>query len=273
MEEAGQKLKRARERLNLRYRDVEEASNQIAARHSNDEFSIALSRLADIENKGTVPTIYRLYALCAIYRLDFNEVLDDVFEVVTRRELGYRGAITRATCRLAVTRLMELAANRDADPQVRAEATEGLVVVRLDRRVVAEQLLEPRAGVQTDVVLREGAGRLLVQVPQRWVSYRDRFPRSRRQACGTTSRGCRKPSLNARPIFASISRCRHGRRGSWFGMRNAAHASARRAKSAGTAPAPASVPMPNASPFRAPSCSPAGAAMIRRHALSRAASA
>ena len=60
MEEAGQKLKRARERLNLRYRDVEEASNQIAARHNNDEFSIALSRLSDIENKGTVPTIYRL---------------------------------------------------------------------------------------------------------------------------------------------------------------------------------------------------------------------
>src|SRR5882762_8951008 len=76
MEDAGQKLKRARERLNLRYRDVEEASNQIAARHNNDEFAIALSRLSDIENKGTVPTIYRLYALCAIYRLDFNEVLD-----------------------------------------------------------------------------------------------------------------------------------------------------------------------------------------------------
>ena len=55
---------------------MEEASNQIAARHSNDEFSIALSRLADIENKGTVPTIYRLYALSAIYLLDFNEVLD-----------------------------------------------------------------------------------------------------------------------------------------------------------------------------------------------------
>ena len=64
MEEAEQKLKRARERLNLRYRDVEEASNQIAARHNNDEYVIALSRLSDIENKGTVPTIYRLYALC-----------------------------------------------------------------------------------------------------------------------------------------------------------------------------------------------------------------
>ena len=75
MEEAGQKLKRARERLNLRYRDVEQASNQIAARHNN-EFAIALSRLSDIENKGTVPTIYRLYSLCTIYRLDIAEVLD-----------------------------------------------------------------------------------------------------------------------------------------------------------------------------------------------------
>jgi len=74
--EAGQRLKRARERLNLRYRDVEEASLQIAERHRNDEFIIALSRLADIENKGTVPTIYRLYSLCAIYRIDFTEVLE-----------------------------------------------------------------------------------------------------------------------------------------------------------------------------------------------------
>ncbi len=76
MEEAGQKLKRARERLNLRYRDVEEASQRIADRHNNDEFSIALSRLADIENKGTVPTLYRMYSLCAIYRLDYREVLE-----------------------------------------------------------------------------------------------------------------------------------------------------------------------------------------------------
>ncbi|MDQ6700326.1 MAG: helix-turn-helix domain-containing protein, partial [Acidobacteriota bacterium] len=75
MEEAGQKLKRARERLNLRYRDVEEASIQIANRHKNDEFIMALSRLSDIENKGTVPSLYRLYSLCAIYRLDIHEVL------------------------------------------------------------------------------------------------------------------------------------------------------------------------------------------------------
>jgi transcriptional regulator with XRE-family HTH domain len=76
MQEAGQKLKRARERLNLRYRDVEEASLRIAERHKNDEFIIALSRLADIENKGTVPSIYRLYSLCTIYRLDIHEVME-----------------------------------------------------------------------------------------------------------------------------------------------------------------------------------------------------
>jgi hypothetical protein len=76
MEEAGQKLKRVRERLNLRYRDVEEASQQIADRRKNDEYVINLSRLSAMENEGTVPTIYRLYSLCAIYRLDPTEVLD-----------------------------------------------------------------------------------------------------------------------------------------------------------------------------------------------------
>ncbi|MDP9362045.1 MAG: zinc-dependent metalloprotease, partial [Acidobacteriota bacterium] len=57
---------------------------------------------------------------------DFNEIVSDVIAAATRRESGYRGSITRATARLAATRLMDLAANRDADPQVRAEASEGL---------------------------------------------------------------------------------------------------------------------------------------------------
>ena len=57
MEDAGQKLKRVRERLRLKFRDVEEASGRISARHGSDEFAIVLSRLADIENKGTLPTI------------------------------------------------------------------------------------------------------------------------------------------------------------------------------------------------------------------------
>jgi len=75
MDRAGEKLKRVRERLHLTFRDVERASQQIAAERGSEEFAIALSRLADIENKGTVPSLYRLYSLCAIYRLDYREVL------------------------------------------------------------------------------------------------------------------------------------------------------------------------------------------------------
>lgn len=75
MERSGEKLKRSRERLKLTFRDVEQASQAIAFRRGSDEFAIALSRLADIENKGTVPSIFRIYSLCAIYRLDFDEVL------------------------------------------------------------------------------------------------------------------------------------------------------------------------------------------------------
>jgi hypothetical protein len=56
-------------------REVENASLRIAARHSNDEYAIAPSRLSDIETKGVTPSIYRLYALAVIYRLDVREIL------------------------------------------------------------------------------------------------------------------------------------------------------------------------------------------------------
>src|SRR5262249_33578675 len=75
MYEAGRHLRKTRERLRLKYRDVEEASQRIAAQRGSQEFAIGLSRLADIENKGTVPTIYRLYSLCAIYGLDLGTIL------------------------------------------------------------------------------------------------------------------------------------------------------------------------------------------------------
>lgn len=75
MEIAGQKLRRARERLNLRFRDVEQASQRIADRHNRQDFTVLISRLSEIESHGTVPSIYRLYSLCCIYRLELNEVL------------------------------------------------------------------------------------------------------------------------------------------------------------------------------------------------------
>ncbi len=75
MEYAGQRLRRERERLGLKFRDVETFSQQIADRHNNPDFVVLISRLSDIESHGTLPSIYRLYSLCCIYRLDLIEVL------------------------------------------------------------------------------------------------------------------------------------------------------------------------------------------------------
>jgi transcriptional regulator with XRE-family HTH domain len=75
MERAGEKLRRIRERLKLTYRDVAKASQEIASRRGSPEFMVTLSRLADIENGSRAPSIFRIYTLCAIYRLDLHEVL------------------------------------------------------------------------------------------------------------------------------------------------------------------------------------------------------
>lgn len=75
MDRAGEKLRKIRERLKLTYRDVEQASQQLARRRGSTEFLIPLSRLADIENGGKVPSLFRLYTLCTVYRLDFKQAL------------------------------------------------------------------------------------------------------------------------------------------------------------------------------------------------------
>ena len=75
MEDPGRELRRVREQLGLKYRDVEESSQQIARAKGSHEFLIGLSRLSDIENKGTLPSMYRLYSLCVIYGLNFHGAL------------------------------------------------------------------------------------------------------------------------------------------------------------------------------------------------------
>jgi transcriptional regulator with XRE-family HTH domain len=71
----GQRLRALRETLGYRMRDVELASNQIAQRFENEEFGIPPSRLSDIETKGIIPSIFRLYSFAAIYRREFRELL------------------------------------------------------------------------------------------------------------------------------------------------------------------------------------------------------
>ena len=71
----GHHLRTLREQLGLTMRDVEIASAALAAKHGNDDFSVPLSRLSDIETKGIVPSIFRLYSLAVIYRCDLREIL------------------------------------------------------------------------------------------------------------------------------------------------------------------------------------------------------
>ncbi len=75
MPDPGRRLREIRERLGLKYRDVQEASHLIARARGNQEFAMGLSRLADIENQGTVPSIFRMYSLSAVYGLGFHTVL------------------------------------------------------------------------------------------------------------------------------------------------------------------------------------------------------
>lgn len=70
----GRRLKAARERLGLKYREVQDATSALARVYANEEFSIGLSRLADIENHGTVPSVFRIYSLCAVYGLSIELV-------------------------------------------------------------------------------------------------------------------------------------------------------------------------------------------------------
>jgi len=72
---AGKSLRTLREKLGLTMRDVENSSARIAERYQNEEFSIPPSRLSDIETKGILPSIYRLYTLSVIYRRDIRELM------------------------------------------------------------------------------------------------------------------------------------------------------------------------------------------------------
>lgn len=64
-----------REHMGLTLRDVENAAAQLAEAHRNEDFQLPLSRVSEIESKRVIPSIYKLYALAAIYRVDFVELL------------------------------------------------------------------------------------------------------------------------------------------------------------------------------------------------------
>lgn len=72
---AGLKLKQIRERLKLTLRAVEEFSLEIAEAERNSEFNVSIARLNQIENDGSLPSVFKLYSLAVVYHMNLNEVL------------------------------------------------------------------------------------------------------------------------------------------------------------------------------------------------------
>ncbi len=72
---AGQKLRQIRERLNLTLRQVEQASLEIADAERNSEYVVSVGRLNQIENDGSLPSIYKLYSLAVVYKLSIEDAL------------------------------------------------------------------------------------------------------------------------------------------------------------------------------------------------------
>lgn len=72
---AGRKLRELREQVGLTLRDVEIASTTLSESRGIEDFVVNPSRLSDIETKGVIPSIYRLYVLSVLYRSDFIEML------------------------------------------------------------------------------------------------------------------------------------------------------------------------------------------------------
>lgn len=72
---AGEQLRELRNRLGVTTREVEEFSRTVAEDCQNEEFYISNAWLTQLENKNSVPSIYKLYSLSVIYRTKFNDLL------------------------------------------------------------------------------------------------------------------------------------------------------------------------------------------------------
>ena len=73
--QAGFRLKQIRERFGLTLRQVEEASLEIADAERSSEYVVSTARLNQIENDGSLPSIYKFYSLAVIYRLSIEEMM------------------------------------------------------------------------------------------------------------------------------------------------------------------------------------------------------
>lgn len=71
----GQRLKGLRTALGISGRDVQVYSQLIARTQQNQKYYISHSSLIDIENSSRTPGVHKLFTLCALYRVNFVDLL------------------------------------------------------------------------------------------------------------------------------------------------------------------------------------------------------
>jgi len=71
----GQRLKTLRATMGITTREVEYFSSQIARAEGKSQYHISHSALTVIENSSLTPSIYKLYSLSVIYRINYEDLL------------------------------------------------------------------------------------------------------------------------------------------------------------------------------------------------------
>src|SRR5271155_5183021 len=96
----GEQLRELRNRLGVTTREVEELSRRISVDRENEEFYISNAWLTQLENKTSVPSIYKLFSLSVIYRTKFTDLLA-IFGVDLESSTRYQFAMPLEKTHLA----------------------------------------------------------------------------------------------------------------------------------------------------------------------------
>src|SRR5262249_31363289 len=75
-------------------REVSEYSRVIAQEHDNEEFYTSHAWLTQLENKDSIPSIYKLFSLSVIYRTKFTDLLA-TFGIDLNASARYQTALSR----------------------------------------------------------------------------------------------------------------------------------------------------------------------------------
>lgn len=96
----GEYLRELRNRLGVTTREVEEFTRMIAEDRQNEEFYISNAWLTQLENKNSIPSIFKLYSLSVIYRTRFSDLLG-VFGIDLNASARYQVALPLQNTHLA----------------------------------------------------------------------------------------------------------------------------------------------------------------------------